>query len=236
MIEPLVLLPAFMCDSRMYRAQIEALSREMPVTVAPFGRGERVEEVASDLLAQLPGRFALAGSGLGGIVAMEILRRAPERVTRLALIATTPLPESPAFAAGREARIVAARSGRLAEVMREEMPAAAFAPGPGRAALLAELGRMAAELGPDAFVRQTRLMQRRKDQQAVLRRIRAPAAILCGYHDSLTPVRRHEFMAELVPYARLDVLADAGHLPTMEAPDETTALLRDWLRQPLVLR
>ena len=94
---------------------------------------------------------------------------------------------------------------------------------------------MAATLGPEVFIRQSRAMQKRRDKQAVLRRCRAPALVLCGAHDQLCPVQRHVSMAELIPYAELVVLEDAGHFPTLEQPAETTAALRTWLQQPLVL-
>ena len=121
MAEPLVLLPGMMCDARLFGPQIAELSAEMAVTVAPVTRGERIEEIASGLLDLLPKRFALAGLSMGGIVAMELLRRAPDRITRIALMGTNPLAETPVIAAAREPQIVKVRSGRLMEVMRDEM-------------------------------------------------------------------------------------------------------------------
>lgn len=236
MRDPLVLLPAMMCDARVFLPQLISLSAERAVMVAPVTKGERIEEIASDLLGQLPAKFALAGLGLGGVVGLELLRRAPERITRLALMATSPLPESPAFAVTREPRIVAARSGRLADCIREELPATALGPGPLRSMVLAQVMAMGLSLGPEVFVRQSRAMQRRKDQQAILRRLRQPVLILCGQYDTLIPVKRHEVMAELIPFSRLEVIAGAGALPTLEQPEAVTTALRDWLRQPLVLR
>ena len=236
MSEPLVLLPAMLCDARVFLPQLISPSAERAVMVAPVSRGERIEEIASDLLGQLPAKFALAGLGLGGAVALELLRRAPDRITRLALMSTSPLPESPAFAVTREPRIVAARSGRLADCIRDELPETALAPGPLRSMVVAQVMAMGLSLGPEAFVRQSRAMQRRKDQQVTLRRLRQPLLILCGEYDSLNPVRRHEVMAELIPFSQLEVIAGAGAIPTLEQPEAVTAALRDWLRQPLVLR
>jgi len=236
MAEPLVLLPGMMCDARLFGPQIAELSADMAVMVAPITQGERIEEIASSLLDLLPARFALAGLAMGGIVAMELLRRAPDRITRIALMCTNPLAETPAIAADREPQIVKARSGRLLEVMREEMKPNYLAPGPHRAEVLDLVVDMAEALGPDVFIRQSRALQRRKDQQAVLRKCRTPALILCGEHDQLCPVKRHTFMAELIPYAELVVLESSGHLPTLEQPDATTAALRSWMRQPLVLQ
>jgi len=236
MKEPLVLLPEMMCDARLFGPQIAELSCDTAVMVAPVTMGERIEETASMLLDMLPNRFALAGLSMGGVVAMEILRRAPDRVTRLALIDTHPLAETPVIAANREPLIVKVRSGRLMEAMRSEMKESYLAPGPYRAEVMELVMEMARTLGPEVFIRQSRSMQRRKDQQGTLRRIRVPTLIMCGAHDALCPPKRHEFMAELIPYAQLRVLEHSGHLPTLEQPDETTAALREWMAQPLVLQ
>ncbi|MDG1471444.1 MAG: alpha/beta fold hydrolase [Ascidiaceihabitans sp.] len=236
MPEPIVFLPGMMCDARLFGPQIAELSAEFSVTVAPVTQGERIEEIASGLLDQLPARFALAGLSMGGIVAMELLRRAPDRITRLALMDTNPLAETPQVAAAREPQIIGARTGRLFEVMRDEMKPNYLAPGSHRGAVLELVMDMAEALGPDVFVRQSRALQRRRDQQGTLRKCKVPTLVLCGAHDALCPIKRHTFMAELIPYAQLKVIETAGHLPTLEAPEETTLALRDWLKQPMVLQ
>lgn len=235
MAEPLVLLPGMMCDARLFGPQIAELSSDTAVMVAPVTQGERIEEIASGLLDLLPKRFALAGLSMGGIVAMEILRRAPDRVSRIALMATNPLAETPVVAANREPQIVKARAGRLMEVMQDEMKPNYLAPGPQRGDVLELVMDMADVLGPEVFIRQSRALQRRRDQQAVLRKYRAPALVLCGAHDQLCPVKRHSFMAELMPDAKLAVLEHSGHLPTLEQPAETTDAIRNWMKRPLVL-
>lgn len=236
MAEPLVFLPGMMCDARLFGPQIAALSPEYSVMVSPVTRGERIEEIASGLLDELPARFALVGLSMGGIVAMELLRRAPERITRLALLDTNPLAETPQVAAAREPQIVKVRAGRMLDVMRDEMKPNYLAPGPYRNEILDLVMDMAQSLGPEVFVRQSRALQRRRDQQGTLRKCRVPTLILCGAHDALCPVKRHTFMAELIHGAELRVLEHAGHLPTLEMPDETTEALRAWMRQPLYLR
>ena len=233
--EPLVLLPGMMCDARLFGPQIAELSADTAVMVAPITQGERVEEIASHLLDQLPHRFALAGLSMGGIVAMEILRRAPDRVSRIALLDTNPLAETPQVAAAREPQIVAVRAGRMQDVMRDEMKPNYLAPGPHRGDVLDLVMDMAEAMGPEVFVRQSRALQRRPDQQTTLRKCRAPALVLCGAHDTLCPVKRHEFMAELIPNATLRVMEHSGHLPTLEQPAETTRALREWLEQPMIL-
>lgn len=236
MNEPLVLLPGMMCDARIFAPQIFALSTDMAVMAAPITRGERIEEIASHILTLAPSKFALAGLSMGGIVALEIVRRAPERVTRLALMDTSPLAETPAEAAAREAQIVGARAGRMLDVIRNDMLPNVLRPGPERSDQQALMLDMAADLGPEVFVRQTRALQRRRDHQMTLRKIRQPALILCGADDRLTPPKRHEFMAQLIEFAQLRVIDDAGHLPVLDQPAAVTAAIRDWMKQPLVLR
>ena len=226
--DPLVLLPGMMCDARLFGPQIAALSHVMPVQVSPVNIGDTVEEIAQYVLAAAPARFGLAGLSMGGIVAMEVLRRAPDRVTRLALLDTNCQSEMPNVAAAREPQIIGAKSGRLEEIMRVEMKPNYLAPGPQRIEVLQVVMDMALDLGPDVFVRQSRALQRRPDQQGTLRRAKTPTLVMCGEYDALCPVRRHEFIAHLMPNARLEVIAGAGHLPTLEQPQVTTGLLRRW--------
>ncbi|WP_171236788.1 alpha/beta fold hydrolase [Ruegeria sp. HKCCA6837] len=232
MIEPLVFLPGLMCDARLFRPQIELLSRTRAVTVAPISGGERIEEIASGLLDQLPHRFALAGLSMGGVVALQLIRRAPERISRLCLMATDAQADTPQIAATREDLIIAAQGGRLEDVMRKLVGSDALAPGPKRIPILNDLLTMAEGLGSEVFVRQMRALQRRPDQQAALRKIKVPTLVLCGAHDTLTPVRRHSFMADLIPEAEILVLENAGHLLTLEAPDQVNEALHTWLNAP----
>ena len=235
MIEPMVFLPGMLCDIRVFMPQIVALSRELAVVTVPTGNGERVDEIASQILSMVPNKFAMMGHGFGGVVAMEIMRRAPERVTRVALISTTPLPETPQEAADREMRIVAAKAGRLDDVIAQEIPPSTLAPA-NRKEVMSKIAAMARAGGVDTYVRQSRAMQRRRDQQSTLRRVQQPALVMCGDHDTVTPLKRHEFMSELIPYAKLSVIQDAGHMPSLEQPVTLTDSLKGWMRQPLVLR
>jgi len=234
--DPVVFLPGMMCDARLFAPQLADLSRDMAVTVAPVTGGDRIEEIASGLLDVLPQRFALAGLSMGGIVAMEVLRRAPDRVTRIALMDTNSLAETPQSAAGYEPFIIKLRAGRIAEAVEMMLGRDVLAPGPARAGVMSALVEMAEGLGAAAIIRQTRALQRRRDYQSVLRRCKVPALVLCGAHDTLTPLKRHEFMAEMIPNATLTVIPDAGHLPVLEQPEVTTAALRGWLKRPLMLQ
>lgn len=229
MPEPLVLLPGMMCDGRLYGPQIKTLGRDRAIHLAPISGHETVEAMATEVLASAPPSFALAGLSMGGIVAMEVVRRAPNRVTRLALMDTTALAETPAQAAAREPQIARVLAGSLVEVMREEMKPDYLAPIPGRQAVLDLVMDMALEMGEGVFLRQSRALQRRPDQQNVLRKLKIPTLILCGEHDRLCPVARHQFMADLIFRATLKVVPDAGHLPTLEQPEAVNAALKQWL-------
>ncbi|QBY02590.1 alpha/beta fold hydrolase [Rhodophyticola sp. CCM32] len=229
MAEPLVLLPGMMCDARVWWPQMTALSGAYVMHMAPITGAAHVETLAAQVLEGAPERFALAGLGLGGVVAMEMYRRAPDRISRIALMDTTPLAETPVVAATREPQIVAAKAGRLDQVICDEIQASGLTSGTAQGAVMELALDMAEGLGPDIFVAQSRAMQRRQDQQAVLRRISVPALVLCGEYDALCPVRRHEFMADLIPGATLEVIGGSGHLPTLEQPGASTRALQTWL-------
>jgi len=229
MTEPLVLIPGMMCDGRLWGPQVVALGVQRAVHLVPITGADRVEDLAQEVLAHAPPRFALAGLSMGGIVAMEVLRRAPDRVTRLALLDTNVLAEQSHVAAGREPQIVAAQEGRLIEVMRDEMKPNYLAPGPSRKDVLDLVLDMAKSLGPEVFVRQSRALQRRPDQQATLRKYGGVALVLCGEYDALCPLHRHELMADLLQNARLEVVPGAGHLPTLEQPEAVNAAFAHWL-------
>jgi pimeloyl-ACP methyl ester carboxylesterase len=234
--EPLVLIPPMLCDARVFAPLTAAMSPDHAVCIMPTTGGERIEDIASRILDWAPTRFALLGLSMGGTVALEIIRRAPTRVLRIALMDCTSQPETLQTAAAREPLIVAARAGRFKDVVAQEMPAACFAEGPHRRAAMECVTDMAWAMGPEAYVAQARAMQRRRDQSATLRQIRQPALVICGAEDPIYPVRRHEFMAEMIPYSRLEVIEGAGHLPTLEQPEATLNIVRGWMRQPLVLR
>ena len=236
MTEPLVFLPPMLCDMRVFRAQMQAFGAERPVTFAPVHGAERIEEIASDLIAALPARFALVGAGFGGMVALELLRRVPDRLARLALIATSPLPVTPLEASEREPMIIAARMGRMDDVLALELPKRALAPSERRAEILDLVRDMAHGLGAEAYMAQGRALQRRRNQLPVLQKMRQPLMIVGGAEDGTYPVKRQDFLKEMVPDARLEIVAGAGHLPTLEQPRYMVDLLRAWLRQPMILR
>lgn len=233
MSEPIVFLSDVFCDARLFGPQLAELSSDFPVMCAPLTAGERISEMASAVLTAAPQRFALAGAGLGGLVAMEILRRAPKRLSRLALIAVSPLQECPFGAVDYEPMIVAARTGNMRNVVKELHGVDA---NEAQGEILALLEDMALAVGPDRFVGQVRALQRRRDMQSALVKCACPCLILGGAQDRLVVPKRLEAMAGFLPDAELVVIEGAGHVPSLQAPAQVTAALRQWMAQPLVLR
>jgi pimeloyl-ACP methyl ester carboxylesterase len=226
---PLVLLPGHMCDARMWAPQMAAFSGTRTIHLPELSGADGMAALAADVLAQAPPRFALAGLSMGGIVAMEVLRQAPERVDRLALLDTNPLPEAEAVKADRRARMARVEGGLLDAVVMTEMKPHYLAAGPRRTDLLDLCLAMARDLGPEVFLRQSRALMDRPDQTATLAAFRGPALVLMGEEDRLCPLDRHRLMAELMPQARLEIVPGAGHLPPLEQPEATNAALRGWL-------
>jgi pimeloyl-ACP methyl ester carboxylesterase len=234
--EPLVLIPGLMSDARLFVPQLVRLGAGRAMHVVLAAQGETVEQMSELILLGLPQKFALLGHGLGGDVALDIIRRVPDRVTRVVLMATDPLSEPPQAAAARESRIVAARSGRLAEAMREEVPRHAIVDAPWRDDIMALITDMALGLGEGVFLRQSRALQRRPDQQKTMRKVKLPALVIAGEADSLVPMRRQEFTANLMPYGKLEVIAQAGHMASLEQPDAVSDAIEAFLSGPVMLR
>jgi pimeloyl-ACP methyl ester carboxylesterase len=185
--------------------------------------------MAQSVLQSAPPQFALAGLSMGGIVAMEIMRRAPERVTHLALIATNPKAEDPAVSANRERQKAQVRQGHLRAVLRDEMKPNYLADSAHKADILDLCMTMAMQLGPEAFLSQSEALASRPDQQDSLKLVTVPSLILCGKEDRLCPLDRHLLLAQLICGARLEIIDGAGHLPTLEKPEATNTALRIWL-------
>lgn len=225
----LIFIPGQMQDARLFLPQLVHLGSAHATTVLLPTGGDTVEQISEGMMASLPETFVLIGQGLGGDVALDLVRRLPERVAGLVLISTDPLAEAPNVAADREMRMLAARAGRLAEAMRGEVPAAALADGPWRDEVLALVQDMAMSLGEGIYLRQSRALQRRPDQQKTMRRIKHPALVLAGASDTLVPLRRQEFSAGLMPFGKLQIIPSAGNLPSLEEPEATTQALETFV-------
>jgi pimeloyl-ACP methyl ester carboxylesterase len=225
---PVVLLPGMMCDARLWGPVSGAFAGRSVVHCA-LDVGSTTAEMAAQVLLRAPPRFALAGLSLGGIVAMEVLSQAADRVDRLALLDTNPLAETPAVAARRPAQMARALQGDLAGVMRDEMKPNYLAPGRDNRAVLDLCLTMALSLGPEVFSRQSTALATRPDRQAVLAATQIPALVLMGAEDRLCPLDRHQLMNRLLAGSKLVLISAAGHLPVLEQPVATARALADWL-------
>ncbi len=218
-----------MCDARLFGPQINAFSGQYPVMCHPLLGYDTIEGLAAQILVSSPERFALAGLSMGGIVAMEMLRLAPERVERVALLDTNPLAEKDEVKLGRIPQIEAAKAGELRRVMRDEMKPNYLTDGPNLGAILDLCMAMATDLGPNVFVDQSNALASRSDQTEILKSFSGPALVLMGEDDALCPLDRHTLMNDLLPNSQLEIINNAGHLPTLEQPEQTNAALRRWL-------
>ena len=225
----LILLPGMMCDARLFAPQIAVLNDSMRISVPLPVSAPNMAQLAAEVLADAPDRFALGGVSMGGILAMEIIRQAPQRVTHLALIGTNPFAERDEVKARRTPQMDAVRDGRLAAVMRDEMKPSYFTHRVDNADLLDLTMAMATDLGPDTFIAQSLALRDRTDYEATLRHVTCSTLILCGRHDQLCPVERHEAMKAMIPHARLCIVEEAGHLPTIETPGIVTTALQELL-------
>lgn len=228
---PLVLIPGMMCDGRLFAAQIDALSSIADIHIAAIYEADTMAEIGRQVFDASPfNRFAVAGLSMGGIVAMELLKQEPDRISGLALLDTNHLEETAERRTLRQPQIKQALDGQLRSMLIEEMKPSYLAPRNRKDnKLLDKVLRMGMDLGPEVFRRQSLALRDRPDYAETLARFKRPAMVLCGRHDTLCPVSRHGEIAALMPQSRLVVLEDCGHLSTMESPDAVNAALINWL-------
>lgn len=217
--EALVLVPGNMLDASLFEFQRRHLEPMLPVLTVPALRGSTVAEIASDILASAPTRFALAGLSMGGIVALEIWRQASERISHMALFSTTPLPDAPQRRAVRDGHVARVMQGALREVLVESIDPHYLARRSRRdGGLVDRVLQMGLGLGAKTFIEQANVLQSRPDSRDDLRAVQCPALVLCGKEDVVCPVEGHIDMWRAMADADLAVLAGCGHLPTIEQP------------------
>jgi pimeloyl-ACP methyl ester carboxylesterase len=229
--EKLILIPGMLCDERLWGHQVNGVAGLADATVwMPVG-AESIADLAKRLLAEAPERFALAGLSMGGYIALEIARIAPERLTRLALMDTTPLPDSPERTTFRRQTIERAERGEFEAFYGEMLlPRLIHTDRLSDAALVATVRGMAMSLGAGVFIQQTRAVMSRPNYVAVLPGIRCPTVVVCGKQDAICPVDDHRLMAETIPGASLVAIDECGHLASIERPYAVTSVLQYWLQ------
>ncbi len=218
-----------MCDERLWRRQIEAL--DVNCLVADLMSHDNIPDIAAAILDMSPESFAAAGLSMGGIVAFELWRQAPQRITHLALLDTNPHADTPDKRTMRLEHVRLVLSGQLRKLATESLkPAYLARANRDKQELLDEILAMALDAGEDVFERQSLALKDRADSVATLDTIDCPTTVICGAEDHVCPPAYHELMARQIPGARLVVIENCGHLATMEQPDIVTRELQRLLR------
>ena len=226
---PIVLIPGLLASARMYAAQIPQLWRAGPVLIADHTRDDSMSGIARRILGVAPARFALVGLSMGGYIAFELLRQAPERIAKVALLDTSARADAPEQTAMRRAQMTLASQGRLAEVVEQQFPRLVQRARRADVELRQLFDLMAQEVGAAGFIRQQTAILGRADSRATLGSIRCPALVLVGEGDELTPPELAAEIAAGIPGARLTTVPQCGHMSTLEQPDEVTRALLEWL-------
>lgn len=225
----LVLIPGLLCTEDLFAAQVAGLAGIARIIVADHRRQDTVAGLAAAILKEAPDRFALAGLSMGGYIAFEILRQAPGRVERLALMDTSARPDAPEQSENRR-RLVAVAERKGVAVAAREMFAKLVAPMRAEEKVLkSAFLEMAEATGVEGFARQQSAIMNRPDSRATLAVINCPTLVLVGSEDQLTPPEVAHEMARGIAGSRLAVVAGSGHLSTLEEPDVVTAELKAWL-------
>lgn len=225
---PIVLITGQLLTDAVW-APLRAAWADREVTVADNHSEETIAGYAQRLLDHAPPRFVLVAHAMGGFIAFEVMRRAPQRVAKLVLISTLASADGPAQTARRQGYIDLVESGRFDDVVEERIPIL-FPPHRREDQDLLRIARrMAADTGAETFLRQQRALMARIDSRPRLHEIAVPTLLVWGDGDGITSRAQHEEMAAAIPGARLEVIAGAGHLPMLEKPEQAIPLLTEFI-------
>ena len=226
---PLVLLPGTLCDARVWRAQVDALQMLRPVAVCEVGRERTMESEVASYLAILPPRFVLGGFSLGGIIALEFYRQAPDRVAGLILVSTNARPDPEPSREKRRRLVERVEAGDLERVLDESLLPYYFSTECGHRGELTGLIKAMAHASAANFANQSRYASDRPDSRPMLKSINVPVLLICGDSDMLTPPDRQDEMAQELAQASLVFIARCGHFATLEAPEACNQAMQQWL-------
>jgi pimeloyl-ACP methyl ester carboxylesterase len=232
MKQPLVLLPGLLCDAALWEPQLQELADIADFFVADLTEHETMQDIAASVLRDSPWKeFALAGLSMGGYVAQEIIRQAPQRVKKLALLDTRSRAELPEETERRRALMQLAQSGRnFTPVTNRMLPLLVHESRVKDAPLVKVIREMAERTGIEAYIRQQNAIIARPDYRPMLPAIACPTLVLCGRQDKLTPLENSEQMATAIPGAQLVVVEECGHMSTLERPEVVNKAMREWLQ------
>ena len=226
---PILLIPGLSCTAEIWARQIPQLWSRGPVTVANHTGGTTMAEIATGILATAPPVFALGGISMGGYIAFEIWRQAPERVKGLALVDTSARADTPDATKRRRSAMAVTRAGRFEQIVALAFPITVHPDHVGDPTLLSLHTRMALAVGADTYVHHQDAIITRPDSRPDLQNITVPTLVIVGDADQLTPPEFAREMASGLPNATLSVVPDAGHMALAEQPDATNAALLAWL-------
>jgi pimeloyl-ACP methyl ester carboxylesterase len=224
----LVLVPGLVCDAQVWRHQVKHLKGIANIAVVPAPGKETMSEIAADALRDAPDTFALAGFSMGGYVALEMLRQAPNRVTRLALLDTSAKADTEEKTATRMKAIQACNDGNYEDVI-QGMFKVLLHPDHQHGDLRPFVTDMAKGVGAESFTLRHQAMTTRSDSRDLICALDIPVRAICGRQDAMSPIEDHIEIAELATNGRFSVIEECGHMTILERPHATTALLRDWL-------
>lgn len=222
-----LLLPGLMCDAVVWQAVVDRLSPHLPVVVGDLSTQDDLTVMAQDMLTAHAGPLYVAGHSMGGRVAMEMARLAPERVARLALLNTGIHPQRPGEGEKRQVMIDLGYKD-MAELARVWLPPMVHPDRHTDAALMAMLTQMVLRMTPDLHARQMRALLNRPDASQTIGAYTGPLTLVVGRQDAWSPVSQHEDIARLAPHAKLHIVEDAGHFAPVEQPDAVSDVLADW--------
>lgn len=225
----LVLVPGLLCSADLFAGQLEGLAATADVTVADHTTADNLPDIARSILAMAPPKFALAGLSMGGYIAFEMLRQAPERITRLALLDTNARADRPDQMKQRQVLIGAAQTIGVRAVQGMLLRFLIHKDRLADRALTRRVLLMADQVGASAFVRQQMAILGRPDNRPFLGTIECPVTVIVGEQDALTPVKVAEEIHAGISGSTLAVIPNCGHLATMEAPEIVNGLLMKWL-------
>ena len=228
---PLLLVPGLTCTARLFAPQVMALWPYAPITIPDHRQDDHIDAIARRILADAPSRFALAGLSMGGYIAFAMMRLAPERIVRLALLDTSARADTPDQTAMRKQQIAMTEAGRYGEIADLSMPRYVHKDRQGDLAITSIVRQMIAETGADAFIRQLKAIMSRPDARPMLGSIRCPALVLVGDADVATPPELSQEIAAGIPGAKLVVVPNCAHLSTLEQPEAVNAALIEWLER-----
>ncbi|OYW88683.1 MAG: alpha/beta hydrolase [Sphingobium sp. 32-64-5] len=229
---PVYLLPGLLCDASVWTHQQAALAAGREVVVPDFTRFSSIGDMAQSVLDAAPERFCVAGHSMGARVAIEIVRRADERVERLALLDTGAHPPRADEPAQRQALIDLAFNEGMEALAGRWLPPMVHADRVHDASIMDDLHAMVLSMSPDIYRRQVTALLGRADAFPSLRAVTCPTLVGVGRQDRWSPPAQHEAIVEAVPHARYVIFEDSGHMSPVEAPEAVTAALLDWLAMP----